>query len=126
MTFLTNHFSAPPLWLTTFLVNNSSLNVLSTEHLFCLTTVLAIVFNCHDAVNHDDAVNCDVVFNHGDAHLVQVQAGHLTKKNKKCPMYVEPEPEVLEPWIPDVMLTHPTPQVGIITLPSWVQCIIFS
>ncbi|KAL0025336.1 hypothetical protein WJX79_008358 [Trebouxia sp. C0005] len=38
------------------------------------------------------------------------QAGHLTKKNKKCLMYVEPEPEVLEPWIPDVMLGHPLAQ----------------
>ncbi len=53
----------------------------------------------------------------GDGHLVQLQAGHLTKKNKKCPMYVEPEPEVLEPWIPDVMLTQPLPQVSTITLP---------
>jgi len=32
-------------------------------------------------------------------------------------MYVEPEPEVLEPWIPDVMLTQPLPQVSTITLP---------
>ena len=50
----------------------------------------------------------------------------MTKKNKKCPVYVEPEPEVLEPWIPDVMLGHPMPQVGIITVPSPVQCIICS
>lgn len=50
--------------------------------------------------------------------MVQLQAGHLTKKNKKCPMYVEPEPEVLEPWIPDVMLGHPMAQVGIITILS--------
>ena len=82
------------------------------------------MFDYHDAVSHDDVVNrddvvgCDVVSSRGDEHLVQVQAGHLTKKNKKCPMYVEPEPEVLEPWIPDVMLTHPMPQVGTITLPS--------
>ena len=94
-----------------------SCNNFAGEQLFCSTTVLAIVLNCDDAVNHDDAVNRHVVSSRGDEHLVQLQAGHLTKKNKKCPMYVEPEPEVLEPWIPDVMLTHPTPQVGITTLP---------
>jgi hypothetical protein len=109
---------------------------------FCLTAALAINFNCDDAadhddavswdvvssrgdaVNHDDAVNWDVVSSHGDERLVQLQAGHLTKKNKKCPMYVEPEPEVLEPWIPDVMLSHPTTQVGIITLPSLMSCLV--
>lgn len=40
-----------------------------------------------------------------DAHRpVGVQVGHLTKKNKKCSMYVEPELEPLEPWIPDMHL----------------------
>ncbi len=115
---LLHPLSGEPLFCSTLLVNKFSCNSFSSEHLFCLTAALAIVFNCDDAVNHDDAVSCDVVSSRGDAHLVRLQAGHLTKKNKKCPMYVEPEPEVLEPWIPDVMLTHPTPQVGIITLPS--------
>lgn len=44
--------------------------------------------------------------------VVCLQAGHLTKKNKKCPMYKEEEPEIMAPWLPDLNLPHPPMQVS--------------
>ena len=43
--------------------------------------------------------------------LCLLQAGHLTKKNKKCTMYSEEEPEIVAPWLPDLHLTDPPTQV---------------
>lgn len=43
---------------------------------------------------------------------VCLQAGHLTKKNKKCPLYKEEEPEIMAPWLPDLNLPEPPMQVS--------------
>lgn len=44
--------------------------------------------------------------------VVCLKAGHLTKKNKKCSMYSEEEPEIVAPWLPDLHMPDPLMQVS--------------